>query len=158
MKKEMLFGLGGVIIGVLLTLVMVYNLAPGMMLLEDESPYGFNETVSKLEASVKENGWEMPHVYNLKKSMAKYGHDIKEVKVFELCHPDHASEILKLNDERIVATLMPCRLAIYEKDDGKTYVSRMNSNLMAKPMGGTIAKVMAIAASQNEKIITPILK
>ena len=157
MKKEILFGLVGLVIGVLLTFAVVYKTAPGMMLLESESPYSFEDTVTKLETSVAANGWEIPHSYDLKKSMKKFGHDIKEVKVFELCHPDHASQILKLNDERIVSTLMPCRLAVYVKDDGKTYVSRMNSSLMAKPMGGMIAKVMSVAASQNEAILQPVL-
>ncbi len=158
MKKEILFGLLGVIAGILVTLVILYSQAPGLMLLEDESPYGFDETVTKFVDSVEANEWEIPHTYDLKKSMKKFGHDVKEVKVFELCHPDHSSKILKLNDERIVSTLMPCRIAIYEKDDGKTYVSRMNSGMMAKPMGGAIAEVMSIAASQNEDILAPVLQ
>ncbi len=157
MKKEILFGIVGVIVGVILTFTVIYNAAPGMMLLEDVSPFGFEETVAKFEHSVEANEWEIPHVYDLQKSMKKFGHDVKKVKVFELCHPDHSSKILKLNDERIVSTLMPCRIAIYTKDDGKTYISRMNSGMMAKPMGGAIAEVMSIAASQNEDILKPII-
>jgi uncharacterized protein (DUF302 family) len=89
--------------------------------------------------------------------MKKYGKDVRPVKVFELCHPDHAGKILAADSERIVSVLMPCRVAVYERADGKTYVSRMNSGMMAGMMGGLIADVMADAASDNEKILEPVL-
>ncbi|MEA1972585.1 MAG: DUF302 domain-containing protein [Candidatus Cloacimonadota bacterium] len=152
------YGIIGILIGFILAGVIMYNVMPGMMLLEDESPFGFEETVETLTKSIEVHEWKIPHVHDLKKSMKKFGHDIQEVKVFEVCHPDHAVKILKLDDERIVSTLMPCRIAVYEKSDGKTYVSRMNSSLMAKPMGGIIAEVMSVAAAQNEEIMKPIIK
>ncbi len=52
---------------------------------------------------------------------------------------------------------MPCRVAIYEKADGKVYISRMNSGLMASTMGGIIHEVMDEAASQNEEILEAVL-
>ncbi len=89
--------------------------------------------------------------------MAKFGKTVKPVKVFELCHPDHAEKILKKGDERIVTSLMPCRVSIYEKNNGKVYVSRMNSGLMAKPMGGIIDEVMSAASKENEEILKAII-
>ena len=71
---------------------------------------------------------------------------------------DHAEKILKEGDERIVSSLMPCRVAIYEKPDGKVYISRMNSGLMAKTMGGIIAEVMSTASKENEEILNAIIK
>ncbi|MCK5521288.1 MAG: DUF302 domain-containing protein [Candidatus Marinimicrobia bacterium] len=124
-----------------------------MMLIESQSPYGFDETVERFKISVADADWKIPATHDLQKTMAKFGHEVNPVTVFELCHPDHANEILKLNEERIVSTMMPCRLAIYEKEDGKTYYSRMNSGLVAKVFGGEIARVMAIAYEQNEDIV-----
>jgi len=90
--------------------------------------------------------------------MVKYGIDVRSVKVFDLCKPEHSGRILKSDDERIVSSLMPCRVAIYEKNDGKVYFSRLNSGLMAMPMEGIIPEVMADAAFENEKILESILK
>ena len=157
MKKNLLFSVVGVIVGVLITVFVMYNMAPDLMMLEDVSPYNFEETVSKFEASVKEHGWTIPKVHDLQKSMKKFGKDVKSVKVFELCHPDHAGKILAKNDERLVASLMPCRVAFYEKEDGKVYISRMNSSLMASMMDGIIPEVMDDAAQDTEKMLKAVM-
>ena len=53
---------------------------------------------------------------------------------------------------------MPCRIAIYEKNDGKIYFSRMNSGLLSKAMGKITRKQMAIAAADTEKFLQLIKK
>ncbi|MCK5147980.1 DUF302 domain-containing protein [bacterium] len=157
-KRDILFISGGFIGGLIITLIVIAAAVPGLMMIEHTSPYDFETAVSKFEASVKAEGWSLPHVHDLKKSMAKFGHDVRNVKVFELCHPDHASKILKLDDERIVSSLMPCRVAIYEKSDGKVYVSSMNTGLMSKMMGGIVPEVMADASKASDKIISAVLQ
>ena len=52
---------------------------------------------------------------------------------------------------------MPCRVAVYEKPDGKTHITRMN-NLMAKPLGGIINEVMQKASSETEVFIEKMVK
>ncbi|MBN1253469.1 MAG: DUF302 domain-containing protein [Bacteroidales bacterium] len=158
MKNLLISGFTGLILGIILMGAVIYNMAPSMMILVDESKYDFEQTTIELEKSIKENGWSMPAVHDLQKSMKKFGHDIKSVKVYELCHPTHANKILQADDERSVASLMPCRVAIYEKNDGNTYISRMNSGLMAKTMGKLINDVMNDASAENEVILNAILK
>ena len=158
MKKSLLTGILGFVLGIIVTAVVVYKAAPGMMILEDESKFAtFEETVETFEQSVKDHDWKISTIHDLQKSMAKFGTDVMAVKVFELCHPEHAGRILAKSDERIVSSLMPCRVAIYEKADGKVYISRMNSGLMASTMGGIIPEVMDDAASQNEEILEAVL-
>lgn len=157
MKKTILSGIIGLIAGVLLTFFVIYQMAPGMMILEDESKYGFEETVEKLKESVIANNWKIPKIHDLQKSMAKSGKDIRPVQVIELCHPDHAGRLLKESEERIVSSLMPCRVAVYEKADGKTYISRMNSGQMAGMLGGLIAEVMDVASRENEEILEAVI-
>ncbi|MEN8225441.1 MAG: DUF302 domain-containing protein [Bacteroidota bacterium] len=159
MKKSLLSGIIGFVLGLLVTVIVVYKAAPAMMILEDESKYeSFDATVIKFEESVKEHNWKIPATHDLQKTMAKYGKDVKAVKVFELCHPDHAGRILEKSEERIVSSLMPCRVAIYEKNDGKVYISRMNSGLMASTMTGIIPEVMDEAAKENEEILAAVIK
>ena len=93
------------------------------MFVEDESKYNFEESVERFEKSVKKHGWEMPKIHDLQETMNKFGKTVKPVKIFELCHPDHAEKILKRGKERIVTSLMPCRVSIYEKHNGKVYIS-----------------------------------
>ncbi len=134
------------------------DLALNLMFVEDESKYNFEESVERFEKSVKAHGWKMPMTHDLQETMKDNGKTVKPIKVFELCHPDHAEKILKRGKERIVTSLMPCRVSIYEKHNGKVYVSRMNSGLMAKPMGGVIDEVMSVASKENEEILKAIIK
>lgn len=157
MKKAVLIGLVGFVLGVVVAGVAMYKMAPGLMILEDTSPFGFEETVKKLEESTKAHHWMVPKVHDLQASMKKSGKDVLPARVYELCQPDHAYRILSADEERIVSAMMPCRVAVYERPDGKTYISRMNSSLMAGMMGGLIAEVMATAAAENEEILSPVL-
>ena len=157
-KKTIISGVIGLIVGAFLMGIIVYNKAPSLMLLEDESKYGFEESVEKFKKGVKENGWKIPKVHDLQKTMAKYGKDVRKVQVFEICHPEHAYKILSRDGERVVTSLMPCRVAIYERSDGRVYVSRMNSGLMGKMMSGIIPEVMGQASRESEIITNAIIK
>jgi uncharacterized protein (DUF302 family) len=158
MKKLLITAIIALVIGSLITIFAVYKMAPGMMLIEDQSPHNFETTVQKFEQAVAQQGWKMPAVHDLQATLHKYGKTVGPVRVFELCHPDHADKILRESEERIVSTMMPCRVAIYEKADGKVYVSRMNSALMANAMGGIIKEVMAEAFSENEQMINSTIR
>lgn len=158
MKKVIISLVSGALIGILFFGIIMYKSAPGMMLKEDESKYNFEQTVVEFEKSVKQKGWKIPATHNLQKTMEKFGHDVRAVKVYELCHPDHAEKILSKNHERVVSSMMPCRVAIYEKADGKTYVSRMNTSMMAGMIGGVVKEVMAVASTENEEILKAVIK
>ncbi len=153
MKKKLILGVTAFLSGVIITAFVLYKLSPGMMLIESKSLHDFNTTFQKFEQAVIKQGWKIPAVHDLQATMHNFGKTVGPVKVFELCHPDHAEKILRESEERIVSAMMPCRVAIYEKADGKVYLSRMNSSLMAGAMGGIIKKVMSEAFAENEKMI-----
>lgn len=50
-----------------------------------------------------------------------------------------------------VSVMMPCSIAVYQKNDGKTYVSTMNNGLMGKMFGGVVAEVMGGPVAANEE-------
>jgi len=158
MNKYLVGGIGGFILGLLVMMFAMYQMAPGMMLLEDQASYDdFDTAVAELEKSILEHGWKIPKVHDLQMSMKGFGKEVKPVKVFEICEPNHAEKILRQEGERIVASMMPCRIAVYEKE-GKVFVSRMNSGLMASMMDGVIPEVMSQASKENEEILKAILK
>jgi len=157
-KKNILSGVIGLIVGCLFMGILIYNIMPNLMIIEDESKYGFEESVEKFKEAVKKHGWKLPKVHDLQKTMAKFEKNVNKVQVFEICHPDHAYKILSRDAERVVTSLMPCRVSIYERSDKKVYVSRMNSGLMGKMMSGIIPEVMSDASRESEEIIDAIIE
>ena len=156
--KNVITGVAGALIGaVIMGFVGFYSL-PGLMMLEDQSMYDFETTVEQFENELDEAGWSVLQVHDMQETLEGHGHDVLSVKIFELCSARYSAEILKLDDERIVSPLMPCRVAIYEKSNGNTYISRMDSELLAKPFGGVINDVMQSAASEIEEVLVKLTK
>ena len=147
----------GLIIGIAATLLIIMLILPKQMFVVKESRLGFDETVQTVEQSAVDNKWSMPHQYDLQATMKKHGYDVSPVKVFSLCKPEHAYKILGSRDERVVSALMPCRVAVYEKD-GKTYVSMLNSGLFSKFMGKNVSQVMNAASEENKRILDPVIQ
>jgi len=155
-EKNILLALGGFVLDALILSLVLWNTAPSLMLLEDESKYGFEESIQKYQEAVEAKGWKIPAIHDLQKTMAKYGKDVLQVMVFELCHPKHAYVILSRDAERVVSSLMPCRVAIYKKSDGKVCVSRMNTALMGKMMGGVVPKSWPSPPRKAKKCLKPL--
>jgi uncharacterized protein (DUF302 family) len=156
MKNRITMFLTGLIVGVVFTLLAIVVIVPKQMFVVHESKLSFDETVETIVKSAAENKWSMPHQYDLQATMKKHGFDVKPVKVFSLCKPEHAYQILNSKDERLASALMPCRIAVYEKD-GKTFVSMLNSGLFSKFMGAKIKKVMGAASEENKLILAPVI-
>jgi len=127
------------------------------MFLETLSPFDFRSTVELLSKEIENKSWKISNVYDLQKTLNQHGKDVLPVKVFSLCHPNHSSRILEKDSERIISSMMPCRVSIYEKADGKTYISRMNSSMVAAGFGGIAEEVMTESANEVEEIIEHIL-
>lgn len=155
--KNFIIGLVCFLVGILTLGIVMYFTAPKLMLLEDQSPYTFDEAVEIFVQTTEDKGWKIATVHDLQATMEKFDYEVDKVSVFEICHPDYAYTILKENDERVVSALMPCRVAIYEKQDGNVYVSRLNSGLMGKMMSGVVPEVMEKASRESEEIINSIL-
>jgi uncharacterized protein (DUF302 family) len=84
--------------------------------------------------------------------MAKHGVEFDpRVKLVKLCKPEYVKSVL--TTDRYVAPLMPCSFAVWEGDDGKVYLSKMNMGLMAKMFGGNIADVMGGKVVKDERAI-----
>ena len=124
---------------------------------ESQSRFSFAETVTRLQAELKRKGWKVVKVHDLQASMKKHGHAVLPVKVMAACHPQFALKVLQNDDARLAAAMMPCRIAVYDKKDGKTYVSRPDLTRMALK-GSPMAKPMATAAGDIEKILGAVIK
>ena len=87
----------------------------------DQATEDFVEAVSR-------NGFGVLHTYDLKEILNGKGFPLEpEVRVFEICNPARASEVLASDLEMNMA--LPCRVSIYEKD-GKTQIGMINPSSM----------------------------
>lgn len=123
------------------------------MFIEKVSKTDFENTVKNLEANVENKTWRILNIYDLQKVMKNNGKDVLPVKVYSICHPKHSGKILDKDAERIVASMMPCRVSVYEKSDGKTYISLMNTAMLATQIGGIIEEVMKESTKEVLEII-----
>lgn len=121
--------------------------------IEQSSKFGFDRTVEILVAESERREWKVPAVHDLQQSLAKSGKEVKPVKVIEICKPEYSGQMLELNDERIMSVMMPCRISVYTKDDGITYVSLLNGGEMTAGQAGTIASVMKAASDETFEIV-----
>lgn len=124
-------------------------------MLETQSRYSFDQTVELLSSTITENGWKVTYTHDLQETMKKNGKEVLPVKIVELCNPGFAYQILSVDDIREASNLLPCRIAVYEKADGKTYLSRMNAIAFA-PMIGDAGKTVISAFTEAEKFINAV--
>lgn len=128
------------------------------VMIESESRYGFTETVDILSKTIAENGWKVTITHDLQETMKKNGKEVLPVKVIELCNPGLAFQILSKDELRSVSPMLPCRLSVYEKADGKTYVSRMNAPAFAEMIGKDAATTIVQAFTQAEEFVKAVAK
>lgn len=155
MKKNIYLIGGSFVTAVVLTLVVMVLVAPSLMINEYQSRYDFNETVSVFEERVADAGWGVLNVHNMQEVKANLGYEVLPVMIFDLCSGQYSYQILSRDDERIVTPLMPCRVSIYEKSDGNTYIAMLNSGLVARVFGGVINDVMQQVMLETAAIIEP---
>ncbi|HIJ21515.1 MAG TPA: DUF302 domain-containing protein [Gammaproteobacteria bacterium] len=149
----------GSILKVLFALFIAFTISgcslKPMMIDERVSPYSVEETIEKIRLNATEIGWVVPGVKNMNRSVKKHsGKEIgAPVRIVELCNADHASAILSDENGRYSALLMPCAVAVYQKEDGQTYVSNMKAGTVGTMMGGVVAKVMGRVDQDQQKIL-----
>ena len=149
-----ILGIAGFVVGVLLCGVIAFMAMPSLMIVTRQSKLGFDETVAALEKRIGEHGWAIQggQPIDMNQSMAKHGVTFKpRVKLVKLCNAEYAKDVL--TTDRHVSTMMPCTFSVWEGDDGKVYLSKMNLALMAKMFGGNVAKVMGKKVVHDEEEI-----
>jgi len=145
-------GVVGLVVGAAVAALVIVKRMPGMMIVIRPSRLGFEETVEAIQKGIEAQGWSSPATIDMNQSMAKHGVPFgPQVRVIQLCKAEYAKEVL--TTDRHVSSLMPCAIAVYEGDDGRVYLSKMNTGLMGKLFGGTIARVMGGKVARDEHAI-----
>lgn len=120
------------------------------------SKYDFGKTVELLISEAERRNWKIPAVHDLQQTLAKSGINVKPVKVLEICKPQYSAKILELNDERIISVMMPCRISIYQKDDGGTYMAIINGDELTADQPGKVVSAMKAASDEISEIVSTV--
>jgi uncharacterized protein (DUF302 family)/RNA polymerase-binding transcription factor DksA len=106
-----------------------------------------------LEAAVQKHGFGVLHVYDLKETLTRKGHPLEPgCRIFEVCNPKHASDVLK-RDMRINMAL-PCRISVFE-DHGATKIGTILPSAMLSALSSDAA--LGAVADQVEATIKAII-
>ena len=128
------------------------------MIIEVESPIGFQETIAKLKSNAKELGWKVPKKWakNFQKNLKHVTKvDVGKNLVIEMCEPWAAVDLLVHDKYKKFLAMMPCSVAVYEKSNGKTYISMMNMRMLGSIYTGKEVKALVkkLAPQMDQMII-----
>jgi uncharacterized protein (DUF302 family) len=91
------------------------------MIDEKVSPHDFETTCQRLTDAVPANGFGLLHTHDIHGTLNAKGVDFApQCRVFEVCNPKRAAEVLAVRMD--LANALPCRIAAYERN-GEVIVS-----------------------------------
>jgi len=145
------------IAGAVVIAVIGVNALPDMMIKEVPSPYSFEETLEKIEANAKAEGWKVPKTWkvNFQRNLLKVVKvDIGPNKLLKMCEPQAAADILIHDELKRLSVMMPCTIGVYEKSDGKTYITIMNMKILGLLFGDVVKEITTELAPQMDRMVT----
>lgn len=147
--------IGGFIAGITLVAVLTYAFIASIMFWEVESPFGVEETVARMQQNIQNvgNGWSLSGLRNPAKAVESDGGNVLPVLMVEACSTKYSAPILKDDKVRFLSILMPCKISVYKKNDGKTYIAGMNAGLIGMMFGPMVGEVMSHVAEDQAKFI-----
>lgn len=151
----MLKAIVGFFVGIVVVAVTGWMMMPHMMFKERVSPYGMEETVARIQHNIQNtgNGWALSGLRNPAKAVQTDGGNVLPVLMIEACSTNYSKPILKEDTVRFLSILMPCKISIYKKNDGKVYIGTMNAGLMGKMFGPLVGEVMGKVAADQQKFL-----
>jgi uncharacterized protein (DUF302 family) len=146
----------GVVIGLLATAAVGWAMMPSLMFTERVSPFGMEETIARIQHNVQDNpelkakGWALSGLRNPARAVQTDGGNVLPVQMIEVCSTKYSKPILQEDTVRFLSILMPCKISVYKKQDGKVYIGTMNAALMGRMFGSMVGDVMGqVAADQK---------
>ena len=126
---------------------------------EKQSKLGVNETVDALKKAGEARGWKIAGVMDAQEAMVKAGHkDAKPMKILGMCQPKLAEAVLIAQQKAQLPPTLTCRYSVYESLDGKVYVMRFNTALMAQMSKGEVAAALTNLANEEDALMAAVLK
>ena len=151
--------LGGIVLGLLVAMGLAFSMMDKLMFKEVQSPFGMEETVARIQHNIANNpelkakGWSLSGLRNPAKAVQADGSNVLPVMMIEACSTKYSKPILQEDTVRFLSILMPCKISVYKKNDGKVYIGTMNAGLMGKLFGPLVGEVMGKVAEDQKKFV-----
>ncbi len=86
------------------------------------------QALTDLETSVKQHGYGVLHIYDLKETLASKGFELPNAcHILEVCNPKQAAAVLTADMGMNIA--LPCRISVYQ-DGGKTLIGMVRPTVL----------------------------
>jgi uncharacterized protein (DUF302 family) len=148
--------IGGFVGGVAIAAALVWSMAGNLIFKEVPSPYGVEETAARIQQNIQAAGnkWELVGLRNPGKAVEQDGGNTLPVLLVEACSTRYSGPILKNDAIRFLSILMPCKISVYKKSDGKVYIGLMNAELIGSFFGSEVGELMGQVAADQAKFVT----
>ena len=149
------FGIFGVLAGIIFTGIAINFSAGRMFIKEMKSPYDYEKTVATIVDRINaKDGWHVVNVIDQNKEVQAHGGKaIGKFSLIQYCNGKFSSEMLSSDDRKIIGAMLPKNLSVYEKSDGQVYVATMNGIVMGKLMGGETESIIERVSLEVEDIL-----
>lgn len=105
------------------------------------------QAVTDLQSSVKQHGYGVLHIYDLKETLASKGFDLPNAcHILEVCNPQQAAAVLTADMGMNLA--LPCRISVYQ-DHGKTLIGMVRPTVLLASLSQ--ADELKLIAEQVER-------
>lgn len=147
--------IGGFLVGVVLTVVLAWNSLGGLMFSEQVSPYTVEETTARIQQNIQAagNGWSISGLRNPAKPVEAEGGNVLPVLLIEACSTVYSGPILKDDSVRFLSLLMPCKISIYKKNDGRVYIGILNAGMIGRLFGPLVGDTMDKVVIDQKKFL-----
>jgi uncharacterized protein (DUF302 family) len=145
----------GLVLGAAIALVAVWQMAGGLFFQERLSPFTMEETVARIQHNVEAagNGWSLSGLRYPVRPLEAEGINALPVMLIEACSTKYSGPILKDDSVRFLSLLMPCKIGVYKKNDGKVYIGIMNAGLIGRLFGPLVGETMRHVVKDQESFL-----
>jgi uncharacterized protein (DUF302 family) len=142
------------------TKIQEANLMGQMMFRVDTSRLNFEETVSTLSESAKQNGWLIPDTRDLQHEYHEVGlSEMTRCTILYFCNPQGGYAIFTSNDtNKAMSVMMPMGVSVYETTGGQVKIAAMNLGLMSNFFSGATRDVIKDGGVRYEKSLGAVIK
>ena len=118
-----------------------------------QSKKDINQAAQDLEAAVVNHSFGVLHIHDLKATMNKKGVPFEhECRVFEVCNPKKAAEVLAEDISMNMA--LPCRISVWE-EGGQTNIGMINPKPMLEML--STSEALSKVANDVQQTLTAII-
>ncbi|MBX9599663.1 MAG: DUF302 domain-containing protein [Bryobacteraceae bacterium] len=122
------------------------------MLFEVDSRKSLEEIGQGLMDAAARHKFGVLTVHDLQETMRKKGVEFgRAVRIFEVCNPHQAKKVLEANPA--VSTALPCRISVYETEQGMRLSTILPSEMMKMFGGG-----MEETAREVEEVVKAMMR